>query len=107
MPKSVVKKVDTKKIVKKTAVKSKKIDTKEDVNKNTFSRLKGMKDIRGQDFYNYQGMFEKAQEISEYYGFKPIEIPAMERLEVFQKGIGENTDIMEKEIYAFSIHIYV
>lgn len=92
---------------KKENTKSKKVATKvlnkEEVNKNTFSRLKGMKDIRGQEFYNYQGMFEKAQEIAEYYGFKPIEVPAMERIEVFQKSIGENTDAIDKELYSFSI----
>ena len=48
-------------------------------------------------------MFEKAQEISEYYGFKPIETPTIERANIYQKGLGEITDIVEKEMYSFSI----
>ncbi len=67
------------------------------------NRLKGFRDLQGQDYYQLQGMFEKAQEIAEYYGFKPMETPTIERLEVFDKSIGENTDIVEKEMYAFSV----
>jgi histidyl-tRNA synthetase len=46
-------------------------------------------------------MFEKAQEISMYYGFKPIELPILEKTEVFTGGIGEGTDIVDKEMYSF------
>ncbi len=60
---------------------------------------RGMRDLIGEDFYSYQGFFEKAQEICEYYGFSPIETPAMEHEEVFMKGVGEGTDIVDKEIY--------
>lgn len=67
------------------------------------TRLKGMKDIKGEEYYQLQGMFEKAQEIAEYYGFKPLETPILERLDVFEKAIGDETDIMEKEIYSFSV----
>lgn len=92
------------KVVNKSINTDKKANKSEkEVNKNAFTRLKGMKDIRGQEFYNLQGMFEKSQEIAEYYGFKPIEIPAMERVEVFQKTMGENSDAIEKELYSFSI----
>ncbi len=66
-------------------------------------KLKGMKDIRGEEYYQLQGMFEKAQEIAEYYGFKPIETPVLERLDVFEKAIGGDTDIVEKELYSFSV----
>ena len=79
------------------------IAKKRQINNNVFNRLKGFQDIMGDKYYKYQGMFEKAQEIAEYYGFKPIDTPSMERVDVFEKGIGEATDIMEKEIYAFSV----
>lgn len=36
-----------------------------------------------------------------YYGFKPIETPVLEREEVFVSAIGEGTDVVDKEIYAF------
>jgi histidyl-tRNA synthetase len=60
---------------------------------------RGMKDLIGEDFYNNQGFFEKAQEICEYYGFSPIRTPILEHEEVFMKGVGEGTDIVDKEIY--------
>lgn len=69
--------------------------------KEPINSLKGMNDAFGDDYYQYQGMFEKAQEIAVYYGFKPIETPALEKEEVFIKSAGENTDIIEKEIYNF------
>lgn len=61
---------------------------------------KGMRDIIGEDYYNFQGFFEKAQEISEYYGFKPIQTPILEHEEIFTKGVGGGTDIVDKEIYS-------
>ncbi len=63
--------------------------------------LKGMSDILSDKYYKYQGLFEKAQEIAVYYGFKPIETPALEKEEVFIRGVGEGTDIVDKEIYNF------
>lgn len=63
--------------------------------------LKGMRDILGDEYYHYQGLFEKAQEVAVYYGFKPIELPVLERTEVFTSGVGEGTDIVDKEMYTF------
>lgn len=60
---------------------------------------KGMRDIMNEDYYCFQGFFEKAQEIATYYGFKPIETPMMEYERVFTSGIGEGTDIIDKEMY--------
>lgn len=65
------------------------------------TRLKGFRDIEGADYYQYQGMFEKAQEIAIYYGFKPLDVPMIERTEVFTGTIGEGTDIVDKEMYSF------
>lgn len=61
---------------------------------------KGMRDIFGNEFYSYQGFFEKTAEIAEYYGFKPIETPLLEETELFHSGVGEGTDIVEKEMYS-------
>jgi histidyl-tRNA synthetase len=62
--------------------------------------IKGVRDIMGEAYYNYQGFFEKAQEIAVYYGFKPIEMPILEQTELYNRGIGEGTDIMDKEMYS-------
>jgi len=60
---------------------------------------KGMRDILNDEYYAYQGLFEKAQEIAIYYGFKPIDTPILEKEELFARGVGEHTDIVEKEMY--------
>ncbi len=60
---------------------------------------KGMRDIMNEEYYNFQGFFEKAQEIAIYYGFKPIETPMLEYERVFTSGIGSGTDIIDKEMY--------
>ena len=61
---------------------------------------KGMRDIMDEEYYNFQGFFEKAQEVAVYYGFRPIETPIMEYERVFTSGIGEGTDIIDKEMYS-------
>ena len=60
---------------------------------------KGMRDILGEEFYSYQGFFEKAAEVAIYYGFTPVETPILEQEEVFVRGVGEVTDIVQKEMY--------
>ncbi len=66
-----------------------------------FQTVKGMRDITGDMYYKFQGFFEKAQEVAEYYGFKPIETPILEQEDVFTTAIGEGTDVVDKEMYAF------
>lgn len=74
---------------------------KENKNKNAreIASPKGMRDIKDEDFYNFQGFFEKAQEIAVYYGFKPIETPIMEAEDIFTSSIGKGTDVVDKEMY--------
>src|SRR3989338_8596057 len=75
----------------KTAQKSSKM--------SNISSPKGMRDLMNEEYYAFQGFFEKAQEVAVYYGFKPIETPMMEHEEIFTSGIGEGTDILDKEMY--------
>ena len=63
------------------------------------SSPKGMRDLMNEEYYSFQGFFEKAQEIAIYYGFKPIETPMLENEEIFTTSIGEGTDIIDKEMY--------
>lgn len=72
---------------------------KKKTNKEPFQSLKGMRDIMDEQYYYFQGFFEKAQEVAVYYGFKPIEIPMIEQEGVFTSSIGEGTDIIDKEMY--------
>lgn len=69
--------------------------------KDAPTSLKGMYDVYDEQYYAYQGLFEKAQEIAVYYGFRPIETPVLEREEVFTSALGEGTDVIDKEMYTF------
>src|SRR3989344_1891922 len=78
----------------------KKATTKNTRNKTRdISSPKGMRDLMNEEYYSFQGFFEKAQEVAVYYGFKPIETPMLEHEEVFTSSIGEGTDIIDKEMY--------
>ena len=78
----------------------KKATTKNTRNKTRdIASPKGMRDLMNEEYYNFQGFFEKAQEVAVYYGFKPIETPMLEHEEVFTSSIGEGTDIIDKEMY--------
>jgi histidyl-tRNA synthetase len=76
-------------------------ETQKKEKKESPQSLKGMYDIFDEQYYAYQGLFEKAQEVALYYGFKPIETPVLEREEVFVSAIGEGTDVVDKEMYSF------
>jgi histidyl-tRNA synthetase len=60
---------------------------------------KGMQDMTNEKYYQWQGLFEKAQEVAVYYGFDPIKVPHMEDIRVFEKGLGTGTDALDKEMY--------
>ncbi len=70
------------------------------VAKNILQAPKGMHDIMFDEYYLYQGFFEKAQEVAVYYGFRPIETPLLEDEEVYTTSIGIGTDIVDKEMYS-------
>ena len=60
---------------------------------------KGCAILWAKNIIDSKGFFEKAQEIAVYYGFRPIETPILEHEELFARGVGEATDIVEKEMY--------
>lgn len=75
---------------------------KKSSNKNKITEIaspKGMRDLMNEEYYAFQGFFEKAQEVAVYYGFKPIETPILENESIFTTSIGEGTDIIDKEMY--------
>lgn len=76
-------------------------EAKKKATKDILAAPRGMRDVMGDEYYALQGFFEKAQEIAEYYGFKPIKTPVVEHAEIFEKGAGAGSDIVEKEMYTF------
>ncbi len=62
---------------------------------------KGTKDILPTDISVWHFMEEKAQEIFKNYGAKEIRTPIFEATELFARGVGDTTDIVNKEMYTF------
>lgn len=62
---------------------------------------KGTKDILPECSYKWAYVEEKAKEILENYGFKEIRVPVFEQTELFERGVGDTTDVVQKEMYTF------
>ncbi|MGA7142948.1 MAG: histidine--tRNA ligase [Desulfobacterales bacterium] len=63
--------------------------------------IRGFKDILPGETELWQQVENTAKSLFEDFGFKEIRIPIMERTELFARSIGEDTDIVEKEMYTF------
>jgi len=63
--------------------------------------IRGFKDILPGEVELWQEIERVARELFEDFGFSEIRIPIMERTELFKRSIGEDTDIVEKEMYTF------
>jgi len=64
--------------------------------------IRGFNDILPSEIGRWQFVEETAREVFEGFGFSEIRIPIIERTELFSRGIGEATDIVEKEMYTFT-----
>ena len=62
---------------------------------------KGTKDAMPDQVYKWHYIEEKFAEICRRYGFKEIRTPIFEHTELFQRGVGDTTDIVQKEMYTF------
>ena len=60
---------------------------------------KGMHDLLADEYILYQNVFDKAEEIASYYGFKPIQTPHLESADLFTAAVGATSDIVEKQMY--------
>src|SRR3989344_3962336 len=64
-----------------------------------FQTPSGMHDILPSEQYLWQHFYKVAEEISAYYNFQRIDTPVLEFTDLFKKGTGQGTDIVEKEMY--------
>ncbi len=64
--------------------------------------IRGFNDILPDQVGKWQFVEATAREVFEGFGFTEMRIPVVERTELFTRGIGEATDIVEKEMYTFS-----
>ena len=64
--------------------------------------IRGFNDILPDEIGKWQFVEKTAREVFEGFGFSEIRIPVLEKTELFSRGIGEATDIVEKEMYTFT-----
>ena len=65
-------------------------------------RPKGTRDLLPEDTYKWQELEANLREVLESFGFDEIRVPVFEHTEVFQRGVGETTDVVQKEMYTFN-----
>ncbi len=65
--------------------------------------VKGTKDILPSESYRWQFVEDRFRKAAESYGFKEIRTPLIEHTELFKRGIGDTTDVVNKEMYTFEI----
>ncbi|MBL36938.1 MAG: histidine--tRNA ligase [Xanthomonadales bacterium] len=63
--------------------------------------VRGMHDILPSDVAAWQWLEERVATLMDRYGFAEIRIPLVEKTELFTRAIGQGTDVVEKEMYAF------
>jgi histidyl-tRNA synthetase len=62
---------------------------------------KGTKDVLPSQSYKWQYIENTAREVARVFNFKEVRTPVFEHTELFQRGVGETTDVVNKEMYTF------
>ena len=62
---------------------------------------KGTKDILPQDVYQWHDIEDTIRDITRAFGYQEIRTPVFEHTELFERGVGDTTDIVQKEMYTF------
>ena len=66
------------------------------------SAPRGTFDILPEEALRWRWLEAAIRRVFDYYGYQEIRTPVFEHTELFQRGIGETTDIVEKEMYTFN-----
>lgn len=62
---------------------------------------KGTEDLLPQESYKWQYLEEKFKKTADLYNYKEIRVPTFEHTELFERGVGDTTDVVEKQMYTF------
>ncbi len=65
------------------------------------TKPRGTEDVLPKDSKLWQYIEETARETCELYGYQEIRTPVFESTELFQRGVGDTTDVVQKEMYTF------
>jgi histidyl-tRNA synthetase len=70
--------------------------------KKALAAVKGTKDILPKEVGSWQALERLARETFELYGYRELRAPVFEPTELFEKGTGQTSDIVTKEMYTFT-----
>lgn len=63
--------------------------------------IKGTQDVLPKEAYKWHYIESVARDIAKQFDFKEIRTPVFEKTELFQRGVGDTTDVVQKEMYTF------
>src|SRR5579862_3394051 len=66
---------------------------------STLSAPRGTQDILPEKYFLWQKVEQTAREVMTLCGFKPIRTPVYEELGLFERSIGNGTDVIDKELF--------
>ncbi|MBI4159999.1 histidine--tRNA ligase [Candidatus Wolfebacteria bacterium] len=72
---------------------------KKDGEQPLLQTAKGMRDILPEEQAWWHRVRDASEEVADFYNFMRIDTPLVERAELFERGVGVGTDIVEKEMY--------
>ncbi len=63
-------------------------------------RPNGTEDITGRNICKWNTVERTVKDVAQEFGFREIRIPTFENTELFQRSVGETTDVVQKEMYS-------
>lgn len=64
-------------------------------------RPKGTEDVLPKDIYKWHYVENTIKKVAKSFGYEEIRTPIFEHTELFERGVGDTTDVVEKEMYTF------
>ena len=65
-------------------------------------KIKGTFDIMPEEMPTWRFIEETARRVAAKYGFEEIRTPTFEATELFRRGVGDTTDVVQKEMFTFT-----
>ena len=62
---------------------------------------RGTRDVLGDESWKWARVLDVTREVAGDFGFREVMLPILEHTELFSRGIGDTTDVVEKEMYTF------
>ena len=63
---------------------------------------KGTEDLLPNDSYKWHYLERNFKKVCDCFGYKEIRFPTFEHTELFERGVGDTTDVVQKQMYTFN-----